>query len=91
MIVNISKVKVSETMKGQWAVTLNIKLMEGVEELFSQDFSEDYNTGGNVEETVGKLKEKMQEAINKYKFEQAILNHNKMDSAIIALQNSLEV
>lgn len=91
MIAQITKVSVKETLPKQWAVMLNLKLMDGATELFSQDFSEDYKTGGDIKETVSRFKVKMQEAIDKHKSEQDILNHPKLDSAITALQNGLIV
>ena len=91
MTIQISKVKVNETLKGQWAVTLNMKLMEGTEELFNQDFSEDYKTGDDIANIGNKFKDKMQEVINKYKSEQTILTHTKLDTVVTALQNQLEV
>ena len=91
MTTQIIKVGIKETLKGQWAVTLNLKLMDGVTELFSQDFSEDYKTGDNVANIGNKFKDKMQEAIDKYKKEQAILNNAQLDTAITALQNSLTI
>lgn len=91
MTIQITKKSVTRTMPKQWAVTINLKLLEGTEELFSQDFSEDYNTGGTVEETVGKFKEKMQKAIDQYKAEMQLFNHPQMDNAITSLQNNLTV
>ena len=91
MIAQVTKKSVSRTLEGQWAVTLNLKLMEGATELFSQDFSEDYNTGDDVANIGAKFKNKMQEAINKYKSERAILNNSKLDTVVTALQNQLVV
>ena len=91
MTVEISKVSVNRTLIGQWAVTLNLKLMDGGTELFSQNFSEDYKTGDNVADIGNKFKDKMQKTIEKYKSEQTIYNNTQLDTVVTALQNQLEV
>ncbi len=91
MIAQISKVNVRETLKGQWSVILNLKLMDGATELFNQDFSEDYKTGDNIANIEMKFKVKMKEIINRYKSEQAIFTNPKLDTVVTALQNQLEV
>ena len=91
MTVEISKVSVNRTLIGQWAVTLNLKLMDGGTELFSQNFSEDYKTGDNVADIGNKFKDKMQGVIDKYKSEQTIYNNTQLDTVVTALQNQLEV
>lgn len=91
MTVELTKVSVNRTMPGQWAITINLKLKDGAIELFSQDFSEDYKTGDNVANIGSKFQEKMQEAITKYKSEQAIFNAPAFNTAINNLQSSLTV
>ena len=91
MTVEITKVSVNRTLIGQWAVTLNLKLIDEGTELFSQNFSEDYKTGDNVANIGAKFKDKMQETIDKYKSEQTIYNNTQLDTVVTALQNQLEV
>jgi len=91
MTIQISKIGVNRTLVGQWSVTLNLKLMDGETELFSKDFSEEYKTGDDIANIGLMFKDKMQEAINKYKSEQQVFTNVKLNTVVTQLQNLLEV
>ena len=90
-IINVSKVSVSETMRGMWNIVLKLTYTDGVEEVINQDFSIRYKQGQSITIKVQEIKEKMQEAINDYKAEQVIFNHAQLDAALTWLQDNLEV
>ena len=89
--VTVTKQSVSQSMIGQFSVTWELKGFDGATELFSQPFSEDYKTGDVPSRVVKGFRDKMQAYINKYKDEQALLNHALMDTAVSTVQSALEV
>jgi len=89
--VTVTKQSVSQSMIGQFSVTWELKGFEGETELFSTTFNEDYKTGDAPSRVVVGFKDKMQAYINKYKAEQALLNHALMDTAVSTVQATLEV
>jgi len=91
MTAEITKVSVNLVMEKMWHITLNLKLMDGVDELLSKDFSERYRTGQTISEIVERFREDMQAEIEKYKSEQQISNNPQLATAITNLQNSLVV
>jgi hypothetical protein len=91
MNVMITKAEIAKSWKGLYSITLNLKLMDGQDELLNQNFSQHYRTGQNIEDITARFKEDMQQAINDYKEEQALYNKAKFDTAIIDLQNSLVI
>lgn len=89
LIIQVSKVSVSQQLKGLWNIILNLKCTYGLEEVFNQNFSIRYRTGQSVEEKTKEILTKMQEAINKCKSELQILYHQQLDDAINYLQANL--
>ena len=88
----ITIIDVNQTLKGQFTVIWELKgFDESVIELFSQTFNEDYKTGDPPSRVEAGFREQMQKYINKYKSEQAILNHSLMDTAVVNVQALLEV
>ena len=89
LIPTVIKVSVSETMDKLWNITLNLSVMDGIEEVINQDFSLKYRAGEDVESKVKVIETKMQEAIDDYKGEQTIFNHANLDTAVTYLNNNL--
>ena len=89
--VTVVKQSVSQSMIGQFSVVWELKGFDGAVELFSATFSEDYKTGDLPSRVVVGFKDKMQAYINKYKAEQALLNHALMDTAVSTVSAALEV
>ena len=89
--VTVTKQSVSQSMVGQWSVTWELKGFDGATELFSQTFSEDYKKGDVPSRVFVGFRDKMQAYINKYKTEQALLNHALMDTAVATVLAALEV
>jgi len=88
LTINISKVSVSKQMEGLWNITLNLKC-DDTTEVINQDFSIRYRTGQDITEVINKIQNKMQKCINDYKSERQIFNHQKLDDAIVTLQENL--
>jgi len=91
MTIKLTKVSVVNSMPKLFVITLNFKLIEGTAELLSRDFSENYRTGQDVSEIVGRFRKKMQNTIDVYKSEQILFLHTQLDSAIATLENNLTV
>ena len=89
--VTITKQSVNQSMIGQFSVTWELKGFDGVVELFSQTFSEDYKAGNSPLRVIAGFKDKMQAYINKYKAEQSLFNNPLMDTAVSTVQSALEV
>ena len=90
MQIEITKVSVSEQMDKLWNITLNLKCLDNTVEVINQNFSVRYRPGQDAEAKVKSLLAEMQETIDDYKAEQQILNHVKLDTAVIWLQSKLE-
>ena len=89
LTITISKKSVSKQQEGLWNITLNLTCQENSTEVINQDFNVRYKTGQDIETKVAEIQVKMQEAIDKYKSEQQIFSHKKLDDAITALQSNL--
>ena len=89
--VTVEKKSVDTIMDGQWSVTFTLKGFDGVDELFSEDFSEDYKTGDAISRVQEGFIEKMQKYIEEYKQEQVYLTHAQMDSSVTVVQAGLVI
>jgi len=86
-----TKKSVSFVMPGEWNVTRNLVLKDGEVEVLNQDFSLSYKTGDDITSLAAKFKELEQEAIDRYKDEQAVFTHQKMDDMTTYLNANLTV
>ena len=91
LVPTVTKKSVSETMDNAWTVTLHLSVMDGADEVISQDFSILYKSIHDAEVIVKKLKVAIQEAITDYKQEQTLFNHAKLDKAVTWINNNLTV
>lgn len=91
MTIQIIKVSVTQQLSKLYNITLNLKLLEGEQELLSRDFSERYRVGQNITEVVNNFKEGMQAEIDNYKAEQNLFTAAQLDTAIDNLKNSLSI
>lgn len=87
----VTIVGVSKQMDGLWNITLNLKYLDGTEELVNQNFSVQYRSGQDVEAKAKVLRKQMQKAIDDYKSEQQIKNSSQLATAVTWLQNNLVV
>jgi hypothetical protein len=90
LAIEVSKVSVHEVMAKLFSVTLNLRCLDGAEEVLNKNFSEHHRLGMSIPYTFGKFQMKMQEAIDIYKGEQVIYTSAALDNAVVALQNGLE-
>ena len=89
--VTITKQSVSQSMKGQYSVTWELKGFDGATELFSASFNEDYKKGDDISRVEAGFIDQMQTYIDKYKKEQQLLNAAAHDTAITNVNVALEV
>jgi hypothetical protein len=87
----VSKTSVVESQPGQWSVTWTLKGFDEAEELFSEDFHEDYKTNDLVSRVEEGFRERMQNYIDKYKREALLLGKTQMDTSLGVVQAALEV
>ena len=71
--VTITKQSVNQSMIGQFLVTWELKGFDGVVELFSQTFNEDYKKGDDISCTEAGFITQIQAYIDKYKKEQQLI------------------
>ena len=90
-LVTVTKKEVSEVMSGQWSVTCMLKGFDGAEEIFSEDFNQDYKTGDLISRVENGFVEEMQDFIDEWNGEQTLFEHAQMDTAITNIQTALEV
>ncbi len=95
LIIEVTKVSVTEQMNKLWNITLKLRLLDDVPEpdveVLNQDFSIRYRTGEDIEDKESKIQVMMQEAIDDYNAEQVIFDHAKMDTMVTNLNNNLVV
>ena len=72
-------------------ITLNLTVTDDSVEVINQSFECNYSPGQDPEAEVKALKNKMQEAIDKYKAEKTIYDHAKLNTAVTWLNNNLTV
>lgn len=85
----ITKVSALESMVSLWNPAVKLKLFDGEDEVFNQDFSVKYRKGEDIDAKQQRFLELMQAAIDKYKGEQELLDHPKMDNLVTFLDNNL--
>ena len=90
LTVEVTKVGISERMEGLFTVTINLRCIAWGNEVINQNFTENYRPGDSIEHVMGKISEKMQDVINKYKNEQVIDTTLDWNIAIAELQKHLE-
>ena len=93
MIVEITKINVSNIMPKLFSVTLKLRLIDDdrITELLNQNFSENYRIGQSIVNVVDRFRTVMQKIIDNYKAEQNLFNNAQLDNAIKNLKNSLIV
>lgn len=91
LTIQVSKVSAPESMLGLWNPTINLKIFDNEVEVLNQDFSVKYRKGEDINIKQQEFLTLMQSAIDKYKGEQQIFNHAKMDSLVTFLNNNLVV
>ena len=89
--IELTKVRVIEPMPKMYAITVNLKCLDGETELLNRDFTINHKIGNSVDYSVDKFRTMMQEEIDKYKREQQILNAQILDSAIMELKGNLVI
>ena len=89
--IELTKVRVVEPMPKMYAITVNLKCLDGETELLNRDFTINHKIGNSVDYSVDKFRTMMQEEIDKYKREQQILNAQILDSAIMELKGKLVI
>ena len=90
LTIEITKQSVSERMKGLWNITINLRCLESAVEVINQDVSISYRIGQDINDKRSKLLERMQVIIDKWKNEQAVFDHAKMDTLVIYLESNME-
>ena len=78
----VTKKSVKYVQKNLHSITFNLSLSEGGTEVLKQDFSCEYRAGENPAQKDSEIKEKIQEAIDRYKTEQQIFNSAALDNAV---------
>ncbi len=95
LIVEVTKVSVTEQMDKLWNIVLKLRLLDDVPdpdvEVFNRNYSIRYRTGEDIANKEAKLRVTMQEAVDDYKAEQVIFDHAKMDTMVTNLNNNLVV
>ncbi len=89
LTIQVTKVSASESMSGLWNPTINLKIFDDEIEVLSQDFSVKYRKGEDINQQ--KFLGLMQSAIDKYKGEQQIFNHDKMNNLVTFLTDNLVI
>lgn len=87
----VTKKSVTQSMNKMWNITLNLSVMDGVDEVINKDFNLRYRTGQDVAVRVKTIGVEMQDEIDSYKGEQVIFNHAQLDTAVTWINNNLEV
>ncbi len=91
LTIQITKVSASESMSGLWNPTINLKIFNNEVAVLNQDFSVKYRKGEDINIKQQKFLGLVQAAIDKYKGEQQIFNHAKMDDLVTFLNNNLVI
>lgn len=86
----VTKKSIIHIQDNLFDITLNMQYLDNETVLIDANFTEHYATGEKAA-TAAKFKARIQELINNYKAAQVIFNSAAMDTAIMALQNELEV
>ena len=89
--IELTKIRVIEPMPKMYAITVNLKCLDGETELLNKDFTINHKIPNSVDYSVDKFRIMMQEEIDKYKREQQILNAQILDSAIVELKGNLVI
>lgn len=90
LTIEVKKVSVKEVMPKLWSIALNLRCLDGETEVINQNFGIRYRTGQEIDVVVKKIVSEMQKAIDKYKAEQIIFSHQKLDSAITDISSLLK-
>ena len=89
LTVSLSKVSVSEPQKGMKVLTVNMILLDGVEEMYNQNFVAVKKADISLLIVKERLRVEMQAAIDRYKREQQILESAALDNAIADIESAL--
>jgi len=89
LTVELTKVAIVEPQPGMVVLTVNMVLLEGVEEVYNQNFSIRKKDGISLGVIKERLQERLQAAIDKFLREQAIYNMSVLDSAIAEVEAAL--
>lgn len=93
--VTVEKTSVNTVMSGQWTVTFTLRGFDqpagAGNELFAQDFSEDYKSGDPISRVQAGFIEKMQQYIDDYQQEETYMAHAQMDNSVTTVQAGLTV
>ncbi len=87
----ITKKSVSCSQEGVYQITLNMKYQNDAVVLLDQDFTEYYKSIWAPAKILPIFREKMKEAIKRYKAEQAILTSAALDNAVTNLNSTVGV
>ncbi len=91
LTIQISKASAPESIPGLWNPTINLKIFDNGVEVLNKDFSVKYRKGEDINIKQQKFLVLMQSAIDKYKGEQQIFNHAKMDDLVTFLESNLVI
>lgn len=91
LIPTVTKKSVTQSMNKMWNITLNLSVMDGVDEVINKDFNLKYRSGQDIVERVKTVGVEMQDELDSYKSEQVIFNHAQLDTAVTWINNNLEV
>ncbi len=88
----VSKTGVTERMPKMWAVTLTLTVTDdGGGPGFVRTFSQFYKLGKSIPDLGAAFQDDMQEAIDKYKAERVVFDHEHLDTLVAAVETGLEV
>lgn len=91
LVPTVSKVSVQRKPDGSYIIIANLSIIDDelVEEVYNENFTQNYHPDDSVDIARDQLLLKMQAAIDHYKSEQTIFNSAGMDTAISYIETNL--
>ncbi len=95
LLINVTKKSVSKSQPKMWNIVINLKISStgvwGSKAVVDKDFFIKYRLNEDIDAKQQEILEQIQTAINSYKAEQQILEHEKMDNLVTYLNTNLTV
>lgn len=89
LTIKVTKVSVDNHGHNIWYIILNLRCIDGADEVINKDFSTRYEDGDDAEEVVRGILDNMQEEIDMCKAERQIFNAPKLTTAVTWVENNL--